>query len=178
MRVLRPLRAINRIPSKKILYYSNSLINKCCRHENSGNVAAWHSANVGKCSTPLLLCILHIWNYWSSVVGWVTPPEMLYQWNISEPHVQRGIQRVRNDFRHIFTFLHYTLFDFSIPNLYYKLEEDDLMPDYICAAPNTFGMHKCTNLPYYKQDGKVTKTQHILKSLGRTFCKKFILLCR
>ena len=42
----------------------------------------------------------------------------------------------------------------KIPNLYYKLEEDDLMPDYICAAPNTYGMHKCSDLPNYKQDGK------------------------
>ena len=45
---------------------------------------------------------------------------------------------------------------YRIPNLYYKLEEDDLMPDYICAAPNTFGMHKCENLPNFKQDGKVS----------------------
>jgi len=42
----------------------------------------------------------------------------------------------------------------DIPNLYYKLEEEDLMPDYICSAPNTYGMHKCDNLPYYKMDGK------------------------
>ena len=48
-----------------------------------------------------------------------------------------------------------TLFVPSIPNLYYKLEEEDLMPDYICSAPNTYGMHKCDNLPYYKMDGKV-----------------------
>ena len=55
----------------------------------------------------------------------------------------------------------------SIPNLYYKLEEEDLMPDYICSAPNTYGMHKCDNLPYYKMDGKVT-----LKSLT-TFATKY-----
>ena len=50
-------------------------------------------------------------------------------------------------------YLHKTFF--SIPNLYYKLEEDDLMPDYICAAPNTYGMHKCDDLPNYKMEGKV-----------------------
>ena len=44
---------------------------------------------------------------------------------------------------------------FSIPNLYYKLEEDDLMPDYICSSPNAYGMHKCDNLPNYKMEGKV-----------------------
>ena len=43
----------------------------------------------------------------------------------------------------------------SIPSLYYKLEEDDLMPDYICSVPQSFGMHKCDNLPNYKMEGKV-----------------------
>ena len=44
----------------------------------------------------------------------------------------------------------------DLPNLYYKLEEDDLMPDYICSIPQSFGMHKCDNLPNYKMDGKVS----------------------
>ena len=52
---------------------------------------------------------------------------------------------------------------FSIPNLYYKLEEDDLMPDYICSAPNTYGMHKCDNLPNYKMDGKVRHWNQLRK---------------
>ena len=43
----------------------------------------------------------------------------------------------------------------SIPNLYYKLEEDDLMSDYICSIPNSYGMHKCDSLPNYKLNGKV-----------------------
>ena len=45
----------------------------------------------------------------------------------------------------------------DLPNLYYKLEEDDLMPDYICSVPQSFGMHKCDNLPNYKMEGKVRK---------------------
>ena len=36
-----------------------------------------------------------------------------------------------------------------IPNLYYKLVEEDLIPVYICSAPHTYGMHKCDNLPYH-----------------------------
>ena len=47
----------------------------------------------------------------------------------------------------------------SIPNLYYKLEEDDLMPDYICSIQNSYGMHKCDNLPTYKIYGKVIQYQ-------------------
>ena len=28
---------------------------------------------------------------------------------------------------------------FSIPNLYYKMDDDNTLPDYICATPNSFG---------------------------------------
>jgi hypothetical protein len=42
----------------------------------------------------------------------------------------------------------------DIPNLYYKMDDDNTLPDYICATPNSFGMHKCHNLPPYKEDAK------------------------
>jgi len=42
----------------------------------------------------------------------------------------------------------------DIPNLYYKMDDDNTLPDYICATPNSFGMHKCHNLPRYKEDSK------------------------
>ena len=38
----------------------------------------------------------------------------------------------------------------SIPSLYYKLEEEDLMSAYICSPDSSYGMHKCRNLPHYK----------------------------
>ena len=31
------------------------------------------------------------------------------------------------------------LFFPSIPNLYYKMDDDNTLPDYICATPNSFG---------------------------------------
>ena len=53
------------------------------------------------------------------------------------------------------------------------MDDDNTLPDYICATPNSFGikfifekfsilfkfllpgMHKCHNLPRYKEDSKV-----------------------
>ena len=71
----------------------------------------------------------------------------------------------------------------DLPNLYYKLEEDDLMPDYICSIPQSFGMHKCDNLPNYKMDGKVSKpyctvcNAFVEQSLIWTKIQSFVKVC-
>ncbi|XP_023326004.1 voltage-dependent T-type calcium channel subunit alpha-1G [Eurytemora carolleeae] len=42
----------------------------------------------------------------------------------------------------------------EIPHLHFQVEEMDLLPDYICAVPNSYGMHKCSQLPPFKMNGE------------------------
>jgi hypothetical protein len=88
IRVLRPLRAINRIPSKSAITVCTAPEGKGStfrlqsapflsffsspppeRYANFGDAAAGHSAYARQRSSPLFFCILHIWHYWRSVVG-------------------------------------------------------------------------------------------------------------
>lgn len=77
IRVLRPLRAINRIPSKLITHYSrvwqfSSLIiilSFFLRYEDTGDVVVGYIAYARKRSSLVLFCFFHFWHHWSSVMG-------------------------------------------------------------------------------------------------------------
>lgn len=90
IRVLRPLRAINRIPSRLkfickysqcvrlvlitfILIITSSKIvikfNPISRYANIGHASSGHIANAGKCAAPVFLCVLHIRDRWRPTLG-------------------------------------------------------------------------------------------------------------
>ena len=78
VRVLRPLRAINRIPSKlncNIAKFQSYL----GRYENSGHASSGHPANAGECLAALLFCLLHLRNSWGPTLGWPTQTALLCQ---------------------------------------------------------------------------------------------------
>ena len=58
----------------------------------------------------------------------------------------------------------------SIPSLYYKLEEDDLMSAFICSSKASNGMHKCVNLPRYKEAGRTCSLTVEERREGRAGC--------
>lgn len=80
IRVLRPLRAINRIPSEILhphflhIRYINHpreclFLNLSIRYAHSGHAAAGHAANVGQRAAAVLLCVLHLRHCRRSAVG-------------------------------------------------------------------------------------------------------------
>lgn len=72
IRVLRPLRAINRIPSKLIINFITLMVIDSIdfqRYENSGDVTVGYFANVRQRSPLMLFRLLHLWHHWSSVMG-------------------------------------------------------------------------------------------------------------
>lgn len=77
IRVLRPLRAINRIPSKpffteqflsktSLFSFSN---NHLFRHANPRDVTVGHIAYAWKRSSFVFLCLFHFRHYWRSIMG-------------------------------------------------------------------------------------------------------------
>ena len=121
VRVLRPLKAINRIPSMRILVML--LLDTL---PMLGNV--------------LLLCFFVFFIF--GIIGVQLWAGLLRQRCYINETYQRSLMS-REGYK-------------DLPHLYYKLEEEDLMPDYICSVPHSFGMHKCDNLPNYKMEGKVS----------------------
>ena len=78
VRVLRPLRAINRIPSNSKLLLTAVILTDChARYEDPGDVAAGHSAHAGQRPPPLLLRLLHLRDSRSPAVGGTAQTEML-----------------------------------------------------------------------------------------------------
>jgi hypothetical protein len=81
IRVLRPLRAINRIPSKPFFLLSPLEISYqrqayypsfplfLLRHANPRDVIAGHIAYARKRSSLVFLCLFHFRHYWRAVVG-------------------------------------------------------------------------------------------------------------
>ncbi|GIY20280.1 hypothetical protein CEXT_659131 [Caerostris extrusa] len=63
IRVLRPLRAINRIPSMRI----------------PSNAASRYASNAGERSTLVLFCVLHFWHSGGAVVGRPSTTTVLYR---------------------------------------------------------------------------------------------------
>ena len=49
------------------------------RHEDPGDAAAGHTAHAGKCSSPLLLRLLHLRDHRSSAVGGAAQTALLHQ---------------------------------------------------------------------------------------------------
>lgn len=71
IRVLRPLRAINRIPSKLFIHWKEkkyfwqiiSYMNFSLRYAYFGNVAVGYFAHAGQCLAVMFFCIFHIWHH-------------------------------------------------------------------------------------------------------------------
>ena len=80
VRVLRPLRAINRIPSKVKSLRTAVIFTDChLRHEDPGDVAAGHPPHAGQRPPPLLLRLLHLRDCRGPAVGGAPEAEMLHQ---------------------------------------------------------------------------------------------------
>ena len=58
---------------------------------------------------------------------------------------------------------------FRIPSLSFKLDDDDLMSAYICSKNNNYGMHKCGDLPLYK-NGTLDCTLTVEEAKYKTGC--------
>ena len=66
------------------------------RHEDPGDAAVGHTAHAGKCSSPLLLCLLHLRDYRGAAVGGAAQTALLHQWDLpAQPHGPGGLQPVR-----------------------------------------------------------------------------------
>ena len=79
IRVLRPLRAINRIPSECVVMTGMRVTPVSIRHEDPGDAAPGHAPHAGQCPPPLLLRLLHLRDHGGSDVGWAAQAEMLHQ---------------------------------------------------------------------------------------------------
>lgn len=102
IRVLRPLRAINRIPSKlKFIYLCKwkksagawclliyrlycivllvILWHPLSRYANIGHAPLGHITDARKCAAPLFLCVLHLRNRWRPTVGRNSAPEVRFE---------------------------------------------------------------------------------------------------
>ena len=55
------------------------------RYADTGDAVAGHSPHVRQCSSPLLLCLLHLWHRWCAAVGW-TPAQPLFPRTTSKCH--------------------------------------------------------------------------------------------
>ena len=80
VRVLRPLKAINRIPSMRLEkgFKLCEIFDPLCL-QNPGDAAAGHTANAGQCAAALLLCLLHLWDCGGAAVGRTPQTKMLCQ---------------------------------------------------------------------------------------------------
>ena len=91
VRVLRPLRAINRIPSNSKLLLTAVILTDChARYEDPGDVAAGHSAHAGQRPPPLLLRLLHLRHYRGPAVGGAPQAEMLHQRDLPANSDEQG----------------------------------------------------------------------------------------
>ena len=107
-----------------------------------------------------------------------SPPTLLYQRDIPTPsHWSWRLPRVSRNLMLAYMIIWYVwsydmiIFDTflsfpSIPNLYYKMDDDNTLPDYICATPNSFGKVRHKSLT--QKLG--TKIRH--KSKGRVTLRK------
>ena len=91
VRVLRPLRAINRIPSKTISHCIGlAFTDSSVRYEDPGHVAPGHPAHAGQRPPPLLLRLLHLRHYRGPAVGGASQAEMLHQRDLPANSDEQG----------------------------------------------------------------------------------------
>lgn len=78
IRVLRPLRAINRIPSECCHPHMNTSrfvsmmhlpVPLFFRYANSRDATPRHAAHARECPLALFLCVLHLWHHWGAAVA-------------------------------------------------------------------------------------------------------------
>ena len=55
----------------------------------------------------------------------------------------------------------------SIPNLYYKMDDDNTLPDYICATPNSFG--ECFWSKYFQSNPIIFNLIQIFSTESKYF---------
>ena len=82
VRVLRPLKAINRIPSMRLekgflVCRVQKFAAPCL--QDPGDAAAGHPAHAGQCAAALLLRLLHLWDCGGAAVGRTAQTKMLCQ---------------------------------------------------------------------------------------------------
>lgn len=179
IRVLRPLRAVNRIPSMRILGliqielsfnpFSDSFSPfSSLRSE----FAARHTANARQRPSALLLRLLHLWHHWCPALGRLVAQPMRHQSSrpsaIAQPRQERAsgmgkcvvgyfaewdILEQASVCRNSTTpFLPHSPHTPSTPSRFYIPADTSL--DYICSQPDSSGLHTCQNLPPYKQNGQ------------------------
>ena len=80
VRVLRPLKAINRIPSMRLEkgFKVCKIFAAPCL-QDPGDAAAGHPAHAGQCAAALLLRLLHLWDCGGAAVGRTPQTRMLCQ---------------------------------------------------------------------------------------------------